>query len=273
MNVVPMPGVGAQVEDVDLTRLTDEQVAAIERAHAEYGVVFFHDQELTPETHMGAAERFGAININRFFTPVPGFPKIAEVRKNPDQALNIGGGWHTDHSYDEIPAMGSMLYAIEVPDGRGDTLFANMYTAFEALSPGMQNTLRSLNGVHSSRHAFGNPDMPKDLKGRYHNPQLATQDAVHPVVITHPVSGREALYVNAAFTLHFEGWTPVESKPLLDYLYTHASRPEFTFRFQWRRGSVAFWDNLATWHYAVNDYAGQLRLMHRITLEGRAFHG
>ena len=268
--IEPLAGVGAEVRGVDLNHLPDDDLAAIKQAYADYGVVFFRDQALSPEAQIAAASRFGDINVNRFFTPVPGHPQIAEVRKDPEHQLNIGGGWHTDHSYDDIPAMGSMLYAVEVPDTGGDTLFANMYAAFDALSPGLQKFLCAQNAVHSSRHAFGNPNMPDDLKDRYHHPELATQDAVHPAVITHPLSGRKALYVNAAFTLHFEDWTVQESQPLLSYLYAHAARPEFTYRFQWRKGSVALWDNRATWHYAVNDYPGQRRLMYRITLEGQA---
>jgi taurine dioxygenase len=126
--------------------------------------------------------------------------------------------------------------------------------------------LAGLRAVHSSRHVFG--VVREDMKGRFRNPEAAVQDAVHPVVITHPDSGRNALYVNPGFTLRFDGWTDEESKPLLAFLYRHAAKPEFTCRFAWRNGSVAFWDNRSTWHYAVNDYQGERRLMHRITIEG-----
>ena len=191
------------------------------------GVVFFRDQHLTPEQHVAAAERFGPININRFFKHADGYPMIAEVRKEPDQKTNIGGGWHTDHSYDQAPALGSMLYAREVPPSGGDTLFASMYAAYDALSDGLKQTLEGLRALHSSRHVFGaNRHKPgNDLQGRVGNPELATQDAVHPVVIRHPGSGRKALYVNPGFTLRFEGWTDEESRPLLDFLYRHAQRP------------------------------------------------
>ena len=196
---------------------------------------------------------------------------IAEVRKEPEQERNIGGGWHTDHSYDEVPALGSMLYAREVPQTGGDTLFASMYAAYDALSDGMKGTLEGLRACHSSRHVFGAEAAARrgDLNGRIGNPELATQDAVHPVVIRHPETGRKALYVNPGFTLRFEGWTDEESRPLLDYLYRHAVRPEFTCRFQWREGSLAFWDNRSTWHFAVNDYHGERRLLHRITIAGQ----
>lgn len=265
------PAVGAEIGGVDLAKLTDGQFVEIRQAFIDHGVVFFRDQALTPEQHLDFAERWGPININRFFQPVDGYPSIAEVRKEPDQKINIGGGWHTDHSYDQVPALGSVLYAKEVPPVGGDTLFSSMGAAFEALSPAMQQTLCRLRAEHSSRHAFGaqakvaNSD---DLKGRIGNPEDANQDAVHPVVVRHPLSGRPTLYVNGGFTLRFEGWTDAESAPLLEYLYEHARRPEFTCRFQWRPGSLAVWDNRACHHMALNDYHGHRRLMHRITIEG-----
>src|SRR5271165_4492741 len=263
--------VGAEIANVDLAGpIADETFAEIRRAFGEYGVVFFRNQYLTPEQHVSFAERFAPIDINRFFAAVPGYPMIAEVRKEPEQTRNIGGGWHTDHSYDEAPALGSMLYAREVPTTGGDTLFAGMYAAYDALSDGLKATLDGLRACHSSRHVFGPEAHARrgDLKSRIGNPELATQDAIHPVVIRHPETGRKALYVNPGFTVRFDGWTEEESRPLLDYLYRHAVRPEFTCRFQWREGSLAFWDNRSTWHFAVNDYHGERRLLHRITIDG-----
>ena len=263
--------VGAEIAGVDLAGpITDAALREMRQAFGEYGVVFFRDQQLTPEQHVAVAERFGPIDINRFFAAAPGYPMIAEVRKEPEQTKNIGGGWHTDHSYDQVPALGSMLYAREVPKTGGDTLFASMYAAYDALSPGLKATLDGLRACHSSRHVFGAEAYGRrgDLQGRIGNPELATQDAVHPVVIRHPETGRKALYVNPGFTLRFEGWTDEESRPLLQYLYQHAVRPEFTCRFHWREGSLALWDNRSTWHFAVNDYHGERRLLHRITIAG-----
>jgi taurine dioxygenase len=262
---------GALVHSVDLARpLPAAGVDAIRKAVADYGVVFFRDQRLTPEQHLGFARCFGAINVNRFFKTVDGYPEIAEVRKEPDQQRNIGGNWHTDHSYDLAPAMGSILYAREVPGSGGDTLFASMYRAYDALSDGLKRTLEGLRALHSSRHVFGTSTygLRGDLQGRVLNPEMAVQDAVHPVVVRHPGSGRKALYVNPGFTVRIDGWTDEESRPLLQYLYEHAARPEFSCRFQWGSGSIAFWDNRCTWHYALNDYPEQRRLMHRITIEG-----
>jgi taurine dioxygenase len=272
IELVPVSSaLGVEIRGVDLGEDLSETVAAeIRAALGQHGVVFFRDQDLTPERHVAFARRCGEIEVNRFFRPVDGHPMIAEVRKEPDQTQNIGSTWHTDHSYDQAPAMGSILYAREVPEVGGDTLFANMHLAYETLSDGLKQTLEGLQAWHSSRHVFGQGGSARDLQrdGRIGNAELATQDALHPVVIRHPDTGRKALYVNASFTVRFDGWTEAESKPLLDFLYRHAARPELTCRFNWRPGSVAFWDNRATWHYAVNDYAGQRRLMHRITLKG-----
>jgi taurine dioxygenase len=262
---------GAEIGGIDLaTPLPDPALAEIRQAFGEHGVIFFRDQELTPEQHLAFAQRFGGIDVNRFFTAVPGCPMIAEVRKEPAQRQNIGNGWHTDHSYDLAPAMGSMLYAREVPTTGGDTLFASTYAAYDALSDGLKATLDGLKALHSSRHVFGAEAHARrgDLKDRIGNPEFATQDAIHPVVIRHPETGRKALYVNPGFTLRFDGWTDEESRPLLEYLYRHAVRPEFTIRFHWHPGSLAFWDNRSTWHFAVNDYHGERRLLHRITIEG-----
>ena len=268
LEIRPLSGsVGAEIGGVDLSAaLSAEDTAFIRAALAAHGVVVFRDQVLTPPQHIAAAKTFGEININRFFAKADAYPEISVVAKEPDQTANIGGGWHTDHSYDQAPALGSMLYALEVPQTGGDTMFASMAAAYEALSDGLKETLSGLRALHSSRHVFGKPR--PDFDGRIGNPKLATQDAIHPVVIRHPDSGKQVLFVNPGFTLRFDGWTAEESRPLLDFLYQHAARPEFTCRLKWEKGSLAFWDNRATWHYALNDYQGQRRLMHRITIEG-----
>ncbi|MSP02222.1 MAG: TauD/TfdA family dioxygenase [Acetobacteraceae bacterium] len=263
--------VGAEIGGVDLSAdLPDGLIADLKGALARHGVIVFRDQILSEDQHIAAARRFGDININRFFATADGHPEIALVVKEPEQTVNIGGGWHTDHSYDAEPALGSMLFAREVPPIGGDTMFASMYAAYDALSDGLKETLSGMRAVHSSRHVFGT--VREGLKGRIGNAELATQDAVHPVTIVHPESGLKALYVNPGFTVRFDGWTVEESAPLLGYLYRHAARPEFTCRLQWRNGSLAFWDNRSTWHYALNDYQGERRLMHRITIEGGPLH-
>ena len=271
IEVVPVSGgVGVEVHNVDIKSGIDAGTFdELRAAFVEHGLIFLRDQDITPDQHIAFAERWGEININRFFPRLDGYDQIATVTKEPDQTTNIGGGWHTDHSYDHVPAMGSILIARETPPVGGDTLFACMYTAYDTLSDGLKQTLEDMKAVHSSRHIFGEQSSYRDtMKDRFSNPEDATQDAVHPVVITHPESGRKALYVNPGFTLHFDGWTEAESKPLLDFLYSHAVQLEHTTRFQWAPGSIAFWDNRCTWHYALNDYHGTRREMHRITIEG-----
>lgn len=276
IDVRPKSGsVGAEIFGVDLNKeISKEQFLEIRRAFGEFGVIFFRDQYLTPDEEIEFAEKWGTININRFFTNVDGYPKIAMVLKEANQKQNIGGAWHTDHTYDTEPAMGSILFAHEVPKKGGDTMFASMYSAYENLSEGLKKTLDGMQARHSSRHVFGKARASRndDTVGRIRNSETANQDALHPVIIKHPETGRKALYVNPTFTLGFDGWTDVESKPLLEYLYEHATKPEFTCRFKWEKGSIAFWDNRSTWHLAINDYHGERRLMHRITIEGRKLY-
>ena len=273
IRVKPLGGaLGAEISGIDLNEvIQDEQLTEVRQVFGQYAVIFFRNQNLTPENEIRFAKRWGEINTNRVFSSVEGYPQIALVVKEPDQKNNIGGSWHTDHSYDIAPALGSMLFAHEVPASGGDTVFASMYKAYDTLSDGLKSTLGNLRARHSSVHVFGAARAEKgndDTVGRIKNPEAATQDAIHPVVITHPETGRKSLYVNPGFSLGVEGCSSEESKPLLEYLYAHAARPEFTCRFQWKEGSIAFWDNRATWHLAVNDYQGSRRMMHRITIEG-----
>jgi len=261
--------VGVEALDIDLNAIDDTGFDTLRRAVADHGVLFVRDQQLTPEQHIALARRWGGIDVNNYFPANGGHPEIAEVRKSETQTTNIGGGWHTDHSYDQVPAMGSILLARETPPTGGDTLFASMGAAFDSLSEGLKNTLRGLRAVHSADHIYSEDgiyaqtDQAADLKGH----DIRTR-AVHPVALRHPQTGRELLYVNPGFTLHFEGWTREESLPLLTYLFEVGKRPEFQCRLQWAPGSVAIWDNRSTWHYAMNDYHGHRRLMHRITLSG-----
>lgn len=270
IRVVPTGApVGAFVEGVQVADCDDEAFAVIHAAFVTHGVVFLRDQRLSPDQHLAFARRWSTINVNRFFTPVAGHPEIAEVRKEPDQTENIGQVWHTDHSYDERPAMGSILYARTVPPVGGDTLFASQYAAYEALDPALRTALLDRWAWHSSRHAFGVEAQTGDGEGTlFNNPEAATQDARHPVIIRHPLSGRPALYVNPDFTVRFDGESADDSAALLSALWDHASRDDFVYRFRWDAGSMAIWDNRAVQHKALNDYHGYLRLMHRVTLEG-----
>lgn len=261
-------GCGAEVLGVDLANLSNSDMEAVRQAYIDHGVIFFRDQSITPEEHIAFARRWGDIVINRYFPADQTYPEIAEVRKEKAQTVNIGGGWHTDHSYDPDPAMGSILVARQLPETGGDTMFASMYAAYDALSPGLKKTLEGMRAMHSAMKAFGASGYYQGGDQSKMKVENEMKEVSHPVIVTHPESGRKALYVNLAFTTRFDGWTVQESAPLLNYLIQHGSSPEFACRFQWAEGSIAFWDNRATWHYAINDYHGQERLMHRITVKG-----
>ena len=274
LEIRPLDGAGAEVRFVDLTALTVGDWNQIEAAFANYGLLFFRDQILSEEDHLHFARRWGSLNVNRFFTPHPRFPDIALVVKEATDAANIGSGWHADHSYDREPALGSVLVARELPAHGGDTLFASMYAAFDALSSGTQRALEALRATHSARQSFGSTayegDEAETYAGRLGNAAVADSmpDVSHPVVIRHPISGRKALYVNPEFTTGIEGIDDTEGLALLNQLYEHCQHADFVGRFSWEPGSVALWDNRAMWHLAENDYPGQRREMHRITIDG-----
>ena len=272
MKATILEGCGVEITDLDLRTMTDQVADDVRGLFAQHGLAFFRDQSLREEDHIELAARFGPININRFFPAHPDFPEIAMVAKEPEQKDNIGGGWHTDHSYDFEPALGSILVARELPAAGGDTWFTSMYKAHDALSEGFREMLSGLRAVHSARHIFGSKSPGSDVKGEagISNAEAADglADPRHPILIEHPLSGRKALFVNPGFTVGVEGWNRDESKVLLKYLYKVAMEESFVTKFRWRPGSVAFWDNRATWHWAQNDYAGMRRVMHRITVEG-----
>jgi len=265
-------GCGAEVLGVDLRDLGEPEMAALRRAYADNGVIFFRDQSLTEDNHIAFAKRWGEIDINKFFPHIEGYREIAEVKKEREQKTNIGGGWHTDHSYDQIPAMGSILVARVLPPEGGDTLFADMAAAYHALDDATKVEIADLRAVHSNAHVFGSKAYHDNPERKHFANDEAVGKAVHPVVITHPLSGRKSLYVNPGFTTRFDGQSTAESRPLLHKLFAHAMQPQFHCRFQWRAGSIAFWDNRATWHFALNDYQGEERLMHRITVKGVALN-
>ena len=256
--------VGAEISDIKLPDISNDTFSAIQNALFEHGVIFFRDQFLTPEQHIEFAERWGNIDISRFFNCVEGYPKIAEVGTKPDQKIVIGGHWHTDQSFDPAPAMASILSAQHIPEFGGDTLFASQCAAYDNLSEGLKATLENLNAWHSDA-SFG---LAAQVLDEHFSDKGITKPTLHPVIIRHPTTGQKAIYVNAAFTTHFEGWTVEESKPLLEYLYHYVVQPSFCCRFTWSPGTVAIWENRLVQHYASADYQGQSRLMHRITVEG-----
>jgi taurine dioxygenase len=269
ITVTPIAGaLGAEIGGVDLARdLSDDTVAEIRRAWLDHLVVFFRDQPLPPADFLAFARRIGEPVEYPFVKGMDDFPEIITVSKLPHETVNFGGIWHSDTVYLDRPPMGTLLVAREVPAAGGDTMFANMYAAYEALSPGLQRVLGSLRAVHSSALADVSKTREDRIKdaGSGEDREFCSE---HPVVRTHPETGRKALYVNVAHTLRFADWAAEESKPLLRYLFEHAVRPEFTCRFQWRVGSIAMWDNRCAMHHPVNDYHGHTRTMHRITLAG-----
>ena len=272
MELRPMaPRCGAEITGVSLAQCSDTDLAAIRAAIYEHGVAVFRNQDFAPEDHIAFAKAWGGIDLNNYFPLDPRWPEIALVAKAPDQTTNIGGAWHTDHSYDQVPAMGSILVARVLPPAGGDTLFAHMGAAYDDLSDAVKAQIEGLQAFHTADHVYkedglyAQTDVGKTLRG-----QDIRTGAVHPVVIRHPVTGRRLLYVNGAFTINFVGQTRQESLPLLRLLLDSALREDNQCRVQWEPGTVAIWDNRTTWHNALNDYHGHAREMHRITLSGEA---
>ena len=260
---------GAEVHGVDLARpLNPAAVAEIRRAFLEHQVIFLRGQALALEHYMAFAHAMGTPVEYPFVKGLPGFPHVIEVKKLEHEKVNFGGVWHSDTAYLDQPPMGSMLLAREVPPYGGDTLFASQYLAYETLSVGLKKLLAGLKGVNTSAKADVSKTREDRIKSDGRNEAPKEYAAAHPVVRTHPETGRKALYVNVAHTAHFEGMTEEESRALLEYLFRHQVRPEFTCRFSWAPGSLAFWDNRCAQHNPVNDYHGFRRVMHRITLAG-----
>ncbi len=260
---------GAEVQGVSLRDSLGSKTlfAELRRLWLEHQVLFFRDQDLGPAQFMQFAEHFGEPIEYPMVKGLAEFPRIIEVKKLEHERNAFGAVWHSDTVYLERPPMASMLIAREVPPFGGDTLFANMVLAYESLSEGLRSVLSGLKAVNSSAKA----DVTKTREDRVRSDGADSRrdfTSEHPVVRTHPETGRKSLYVNPAHTVRFAGWTEEESAPLLRYLFEHQIRPEFTCRFSWQPGSIALWDNRCALHNPVNDYHGYRRLMHRITLAG-----
>jgi len=270
MTVTPLtPAIGAEIGNIDITTtLPDSTIADIRDAFLKYLVVFFRDQSLTPANLVEFAHRFGDIGYYPFVKGMDEYPEVVEVTKKPGEVINFGGLWHTDTSYLEIPPMGSVLYAQEVPTVGGDTLFANMYLAYDMLSNGMKTLLEGLSGVNSSEKPDAAVTRVHRIADRPNDAQDIVTTATHPIVRTHPETGRKALYCSNAHTTNIDGMSVEESQPLLQYLYAIQQREELQCRFHWEPGSVALWDNRCAQHNALNDYHGHHRTMYRVTLKG-----
>ena len=265
--------VGAEVSGVNLVDCDGPTFIEIHRAFLDHHVLFFRDQELSLESHKEFGRRFGTLNVHPQYEPLDGHPEILPIVKEADTEHNIGGAWHSDVTFLERPSLGSILYAIDVPASGGDTLFANQELAFDELSTGLRQLLCGLRAVHSDhtlsdRVEAEKRNMTRSTKLSEEAMRQPVVENLHPVIRTHPETGRKSLFVNRAFTVRFENMTVAESKPLLEFLYKQATKPEFTCRFHWKNGSVAMWDKRCVQHYALNDYHGQRRYMHRVTVNG-----
>lgn len=270
IEVRPASGaIGAEISGFDLAEpASDALIAAIRNAWLKHGVLFLRNQALPPAQFQAFAERFGEVIEYPFVKGIEGHPLIIPVLKLPHERNNFGGIWHTDTAYLEVPPMATMLIARELPPYGGDTLFASGAAAFEALSPALQRMLESLKAVNTSAKADVTRTREDRIKDAPTTQAKKELSAEHPVVRTHAETGRKSLYVNYGHTACFAGMTEEESRPLLEFLFAHQAQPEFTCRFSWRVGDIAFWDNRCVLHNPVNDYHGYKRLMHRVTLKG-----
>lgn len=261
--------IGAEVLGVDLTKdLSKPVIASIRQALLDNLVIFFRDQKLKPEQQIEFAEQFGQISKSPVYKTLESHPQIMPIVKEITDKDIIGDTWHTDETFQATPPLGSMLYARDIPPLGGDTLFANLYLAYERLSPELKNRLQGLRAIHSNDFLNANAQLRNSTRSTKLREDIGNISTSHPVIRTHEETGRKLLFVNQPFTFCFDGMTREESLPLLQYLFTQSSKPELTCRFRWQPGSMAFWDNRCTMHYAINDYPGHRREMHRITIQG-----
>ncbi|HXE68005.1 MAG TPA: TauD/TfdA family dioxygenase [Hyphomicrobiaceae bacterium] len=282
IKVEPIAGaLGAEISGIDLGALDDASFAEIKAAWLQHLVVFFRNQTITPEQQIAFARRFGEIHHHPFMTGMDAYPDILEILKEEGDSKAFGEVWHTDQMFNPKPAKATILYAKETPDAGGDTLFTNMYLAYETLSEAMKLLLKDVRtwNVGDRKRLGRTHEITATRDGRYTgNATMAAKvkdagdlitEAVHPLVRTHPETGRKALYLSN-HTQTLDGFKPEEARPILEFLASHAVEPEFTCRFRWEVGSLAIWDNRCTQHRALNDYAGKRRRMHRITIAGDA---
>ncbi len=282
IGVKPIAGaLGAEISGVDLRDIDDATFAEIHDAWLEHLVVFFRDQTLTPEQQISFAKRFGDIHHHPFIKGMSEYPDILEIIKEEGDTRAFGETWHTDQMFNPKPAKATILYAKETPSAGGDTLFANMYQAYDTLSEPMKAMLKDVKTWNTgNRKTLHDNDAKRgersgDYKGntkmaeKVQDPGERITEAAHPLVRTHPETGRKGLYIGN-HTQTLQGMKPAEARPLVEFLQTHSVHPEFTCRFRWEVGSMAIWDNRCTQHRALNDYPGQRRRMHRITISGDA---
>ena len=276
ITVSPIAGaLGAEIDGVDLRNLDDETFAELYQAWLDHLVVFLRDQDITPEQQVAFAKRFGDIHYHPFMKGMEAHPEILEIVKNETDTHTFGANWHTDQMFNPKPAKATILYARETPDAGGDTMFCNLYLAYDMLSDAMKETLAGVKtwnvgdrskGVGGKARADRYPGTTA-MADRLRDPGETVTEAAHPLFRTHPETGRKALYIGG-HTDKLDGFTDAESAPLVTFLMNHSTQPEMTCRFRWAPGSMAIWDNRCTQHRAMGDYAGKRRHMHRITIAG-----
>lgn len=261
--------VGVELRGIDVRTLDDNDFDRLRATLVEHHVLVMRDQELTPPEQIAFGRRFGELDTHPFVDGSAEFPEVIDIVTEPDDRANFGGGWHTDVTFLDKPDLGSILYAVDIPEFGGDTLFANQHAAYDALSETMKGMLDGLTATHSAGRQYGEGGQSTKSKAiNTKNVELAANVVEHPVVRTHPESGRKGLYVNGAFTGKIRGMRPDESDALLGFLYKHAVREAFTCRVQWEEGTLVMWDNRSVQHHALHDYAGQRRHVRRITVQG-----
>ena len=263
------PSIGSAIHGLDLSQpLSKRKLARLRAIWLERQVVFIRNQSLSSAQYLAFASQFGTPDVYPFLQGLDEFPEITPVLKRENETLNFGGIWHSDTSYQPCPPMATMLYALELPPVGGDTLFADQYLAYDVLSSSLKDTLANLKVVCRADKTAVVETRADRVAESGRNLDQAELFGVHPVVRTHPETGKKALFVNPAHACHFDGWTEAESEGLLSYLFAHQTRPEFLCQHTWKAGDIAIWDNRCTLHYPVNNYHGHRRLLHRITLKG-----
>lgn len=272
LDIRPLAGAcGAEVFGVNgAAPLANDVSAALKAAWLEHQVIVLRDQDLSPAGLVALARNFGAPNIYPFVKGFDEQPEVIRIVKEPHDESTFGERWHSDTTYTPNPPIATMLYGVEIPDYGGDTAFASAQLAYERLSPAFQDMLGDLRAVNNASVPGGR------ASGRLKFSTMAITDqdeglleAIHPLVRTHPDTGKKSIYVNSIHTKRIDGWTEAESKPLLDYLFDHITRPEHTCRVDWEKGTVTLWDNRAVQHTAINDYQGLRREAWRVTIEGK----
>ena len=268
----PLAGaIGAEIEGLDLSRSLDATtVGELRAAFNENHVLFFRDQALSPTEQIAFGRRFGDLGTHPYVEAHPDHPEVLDIVTEPGDRINFGGGWHSDVTFLPEPDLGSILYAIDVPSVGGDTLFANQHAAYDALSDTMKELIAPLVAIHSASEQYGGNGFSQRSEAMITRDEsgAAQSNVEHPVVRTHPETGRKGLFVNRAFTLGIKGMYRSESRALLELLFAQAVKERFTCRFRWQPGSVAMWDNRSVQHYALHDHKGERRRMRRITIQG-----